>query len=403
MKKIYLLISIFTFVSCSPKIKKNKLLLISLDGYRWDYTQKFSPPFLTKFKNENTSLKSLIPSYPTKTFPNHLSIVTGSYPMNHGIISNHFYAPDLQKTYSLKNRESVENPNFYQSLPIWGLLERNKIKTATYFWPGSEAPIKGISPSIFKIFDKTIPNTKRVEEVLSWLAQNDEAAPRFMTLYFSDIDTAGHHFGPNSDEVKTAVLEVDKQLSNLITKARQITPELDIMIVSDHGMQELIPQNIELLFKAENEEIKSLYYILGDGPISHLYKKENIVTNVEYDIKKLNEGAKNFSCHHPLSTPKELHFHQTPRIGDIVCIAKNKWNIALDKNKKFNLGNHGWNQYETQDMDAIFYAGGPSFKKNFEYKSTENIHIFPLIAYLFSVQITESIDGDFSKLKDLLE
>lgn len=403
MKKIYLILCLISLFSCSNKNNHNKLLLISLDGYRWDFTQKFSPPFLTKFKKDNTSLKSLIPTYPTKTFPNHLSIVTGSYPMNHGIISNHFYSPDIQKVYSLKNRESVENPDFYQAIPIWGLLEKNNIKTATYFWPGSEAPIKGISPSIFKLFNKETPNQTKIEEVLNWLKREDENAPRFMTIYFSDVDSAGHRFGPNSPEVKKAVLDIDSHLLNLISNAQKISPDLDIIIVSDHGMQELVPSNIEQLFKTENEVIRSLYYIIGDGPISHLYKKENVVTDINSDIEKINMYAKNFTCHHPLSTPKELHFHQNPSIGDIVCIAKNKWNIALDKDKKFNPGSHGWSQYETKDMDAIFYAGGPSFKNNFEYESLDNIHIFPLIAYLFDVKITESIDGDFSKIKEILK
>lgn len=399
----YIFFLCFIFILCSCQSEEKKLILISIDGYRWDYTDRYNPPFLSSFKNQAATLEYLIPSYPTKTFPNHLSIATGSYPMNHGIISNHFYAPDLQKTYSLKNRQSVENGDFYQAMPIWGLLEQNNIKTATYFWPGSEAIIKNTKPSIFKIYDQTIPNTDRTKQALTWLARRDKDAPRLITLYFSDVDFAGHRFGPDSLELQAAIKKVDSELEDFITKARKQQKNLDIIIVSDHGMQGLVPQNVELLLKKENNYLSSLYYTYGDGPIIHLYKKENIITKINADIKLLNEHSSHFKCYSPLNTPKLLHFHQNPRMGDIVCIADNLWNISISETKKFNPGNHGWSQFETTDMNAIFYASGPSFKEKYLHKAVENIHIFPLIAKIFNVQIRESIDGEFAKIKDLLK
>ncbi|EQC43798.1 ectonucleotide pyrophosphatase/phosphodiesterase [Bacteriovorax sp. Seq25_V] len=403
MKKYFcLLLTTLTLFSCN-KQEKTKLLVISIDGYRHDYTELYSPPFLTKFSNEGARLRSLRPSFPTKTFPNHLSIMTGVYPMNHGIIANHFYAPDLEKRYSLKDRSSVTDGRFYKALPFWALAKKNGIKSATLFWPGSEAEVLGYRPDFYLDYEHTMPHEARISKVLEWLSDKTENAPQFLTLYFSDVDSAGHKFGPEAQETREAVLKVDRSIESLLSQALKIEPNLNIIVLSDHGMQALVAENKELLFKKSNDYIRSLYFIEGHGPISHLYKKSNIVTNISKDIEAINKTAKNFKCYSPMTTPKQLKFHSNVRIGDIVCIADDQWNIILNVDDKLSLGNHGWNQHETNDMDAIFYAKGPKFKTSYVHKSVDNINIYPLFAYIFGIKIDHGIDGNFAPIMGILK
>lgn len=405
MKKVILIsIAALFLLSCQKQNNQNsKLLLISIDGYRFDYTKNFGPPFLMSFANEGAQLTSLRPSFPTKTFPNHLSIITGMLPMNHGIIANHFFAPDLGKTYSLKNREAVSDGHFYLGMPFWNVLERKGIKTATYFWPGSEADIFGTRPSIYKNYDQNISNQERIKTVLEWAGMNDQNAPRFMTLYFSDVDSAGHKYGPNSKEAKEAVLKVDNDLKNLIDN---LPKDLNIIIVSDHGMEEFDATKVEYLFASDEKaefEFKSNYYIYGKGPIVHFYKKENMLTDAEADSDKLNKYLIHSKCYTSGNTPKELKFHTINRIGDIVCIAKSPWNIQTAKDETFPMGNHGWSQFETKNMDGIFYAKGPAFKEHFIMETVDNIHLFTLFANILGIKFDHSIDGQFQYIKGVLK
>lgn len=380
----------------------NPVLLISLDGYRFDYNKKHGPKFLNEFAKNGSQLKSLIPSYPTKTFPNHLSIATGRYPMNHGIVANHFYAPDLKQSYSLRDRKAVKNSDFYLSTPIWSAVEEQGLRSATLFWPGSEAEISGHRPSYWYDYIHHMPHKDRTEQVLEWLKLSQKERPYFITMYFPDVDTAGHHYGTESGEVKSAILKVDKTLEDFITKARKITPNLNIIIVSDHGMKNSDENKKEVILK--NEELLSFkdeYRIYGSGPIVHFYLKEE-GRNVKADILAINKEAKFFKCYDKENTPVKLNFRSSPRIGSFACIAKSGYWIGAS-DLKLSPATHGWDQFSDMDMHGIFYAQGPDFKEGFTMDSKENIHIFPLVLRILGLENQYNIDGKFEEVKDLLK
>jgi len=419
MKKL-LLIGALLLTGCSnsPKVltkdniqpnsdsakKSPYVLLISIDGYRWDYTKKYKPKFLSQFKQQGASLKSLRPSYPTKTFPNHLSIVTGRYPMNHGIVANGFYAPDLKKSYSLRNREAVENEDFYLSLPIWGLAERQGMRTATYFWPGSEAPIQNERPSYFLKYNHGTPHSDRIETVLNWFKIEEENRPHLVTLYFHDVDSAGHNFGPDSKEVKEAIDKVDSSIQKVVTNIRKLGLPINIVIVSDHGMAKLEEDKFELIAKDKEtkEVLKSHFIVKGKGPIIQIYNKEESTVNIRKTLKRLNKNAENYKCYLGNKTPRKLKFRSHPRVGDIACIANRGWSIGVDA-IRVPKGNHGWSQYDGNDMHAIFYAQGPQFKKSYQLGTRDNIHIYPLLAKVLGLKVDVKIDGKLSKMKKLLK
>jgi alkaline phosphatase D len=417
MKYFLLLTLLLAGCAKSPKytIKKNMepnsreaqkapyVLLISIDGYRWDYTKKYRPKFLSKFKKMGSSVKSLRPAYPTKTFPNHLSIVTGRYPMNHGIVANSFYAPDLKKEYSLRNREAVENGDFYLSLPIWGLAERQGMRTATYFWPGSEAEILGERPSYFLKYNHGTPHNERIETVEKWFNLKDPKRPHLVTLYFHDVDSAGHNYGPDSKEVKEAIEKVDKSIEDVVTRVRKTGLPVNIIIVSDHGMASLKDKNYESILKTQQAKDQiSNFIVKGKGPVIQLYNKEESAISLKSYTKLLNKKAKNYKCYLGNKTPKKYNFRNHPRVGDIVCMAKKYWSIGT-KDISIPEGNHGWSQFDGKDMHAIFYAQGPSFKSSKEIGTRDNIHIYPLLAKVLGLKLDVKIDGKLKAMKGLLK
>ncbi|WP_158972755.1 ectonucleotide pyrophosphatase/phosphodiesterase [Paraglaciecola sp. L3A3] len=376
------------------------VLLISIDGYRWDYTEKYSPSFIAKFKKQGASLKSLRPSFPTTTFPNHLSIATGRYPMNHGIVSNKFYNPELKRSYSIRDAESVADSEFYHSLPIWGLAEKQGVKTAPYFWPGSASHIQGVKPSYNIEYEHKASHETRIKTVEDWFKLPEEVRPHLVTLYFHDVDGAGHGHGPNSDKVQKAIEKVDHSIEKLVNNLEKLKLPINIIITSDHGMAELKPEKIETILKTtEQEKLFADFMIQGNGYLVSFRKRKDI--DATASVALLNSAASHFKCYTPSTTPKELHYRNNPSIGDIVCLADRGWSISA-KVPRVSKGSHGWSQYDGMDMHGIFYALGPNFKENLQIETQENVNIYPLIANILGLKIEHEIDGKLENMQALL-
>ncbi|OUR96206.1 hypothetical protein A9Q84_07560 [Halobacteriovorax marinus] len=419
MKKLIIILILFSIVSCATKTSKYLtsndtnnskqtedkpyVLLISIDGYRWDYTEKYSPKFLTNFMKTGSSVKSLRPSYPTKTFPNHLSIITGRYPMNHGIIGNRFYAPSIDRSYSLRDRSAIEDTRFYTAKPLWVLAEEQGMKTATYFWPGSEAKIDGSFPSYYLKYNHGTPHDERINTVLKWFKMPKEKRPHFATLYFHDVDSAGHNYGPNASETEAAVHKVDKSIERLVHELNKLNLPLNIVIVSDHGMAELDEKNVELIGKSKKVKTNlESFKIVGKGPLVHFYRSNSSFKYVTRTMNLINKNAKHFKCYKKNKTPKYLNFRKNKRIGDFVCIADRGWSISHEP-KSIPKGNHGWSQFEGTDMHSILYAKGPNFKSAFKQGTVNNIDIYPMLAKILDLKIEHEIDGKIKNTMPLIK
>ena len=227
---------------------KPTVILISLDGWRWDYAQKYPAPTLTRLMKQGVS-GALIPSFPSKTFPNHYTIVTGLYPGHHGIIANSIKDPATGRRLTMSNRKEVQDPMWWGGEPIWVTIQKAGQLAAPFFWPGSEAPIMGQPARYWKPFDERLGANKRVDQVLQWLDLPSDQRPTFLTLYFSDIDSAGHDFGPDSRAVADAARRLDRYLSRLMRglERRRLQDRLNLVIVSDHGMSESTTSRIVIL------------------------------------------------------------------------------------------------------------------------------------------------------------
>ena len=219
---------------------KPVVLLISLDGFRWDYLNRGVSPNINALAARGVRAKSLISVFPSETFPNHYSIVTGVYPEKHGIVRNNMYDPAFNSSFS---PPIAYDSRWWGAEPIWITAVKQGLTSAIYFWPGSEAEVEGARPTYWRQFDSSIGNAARVQQVLSWLAMPPDRRPSFVAVYFSDTDDAGHQYGPDSLEVKIAIKRVDDAVGNLVEQIdKGLKNQVDIIVVSDHGMALSIPR-----------------------------------------------------------------------------------------------------------------------------------------------------------------
>lgn len=399
MSKIFFIILIQLTTGCSNLYDQNNrtinsrisqkspyVILISVDGLRHDYIDKWKPPTLKFLKDNGLSSKSLIPIFPSKTFPNHYSIITGMYAENHGLISNSFYSPLLNKTYSIGNKKEVQSGEWYGGEPLWVTANRNNMVSASYFWVGSEAKIKNSRPDYFFLYDGRVPGETRVDEVINWLNMEAKNRPHFITLYFSEVDSAGHKYGPNSIEVKNALFNIDDYLNRLVTKLAKIDHAVNIVMVSDHGMTEITEKRkIHLPSKiTDNTKIK----IVGRGALSLIYtgKNQELTKQVLNDLS----AVKNINLYTKDNIPKRFHFKENERIPEITVSPKLGYYIAKG-NKKVKGGSHGYDP-RNKDMHGVFFAIGPNIIPA-KIKSFENIHIYPFITSILNISPNPDIDG----------
>lgn len=242
MKKIFFLLFIIYGYSLIAQSKnENYVVVLSLDGFRADYPEKYNAQNILKIAKNGVRVKRMIPSNPTKTFPNHYTLATGLYPDNHGLIGNSFYDEDLDLVYSLGNRARVENGAFYGGEPIWNTAKKAGLKTASYFWVGSEAKINGMQPDIWKKYNSRVTFEQRIDSVISWLKLPKKERPRLVMLYYNEPDSAGHRFGPNSNQVNEQIAYVDKNVGNLYARLMQLpfADKINFILVADHGMRSI--------------------------------------------------------------------------------------------------------------------------------------------------------------------
>lgn len=402
---IILALSIFTFAQIKPvKDLKPTVILISLDGFRYDYLEKYNPPVLNKLAKEGVRAKWMIPSFPTKTFPNHYTIATGLYPAHHGIIENNVY--DFGTVFTLSKREEVENPRWWLGEPIWVTAEKQGQIAASYFWVGTETTIKGEAPTFWRRYNGRVPPEMRVDKVLSWLDLPREKRPTIITLYFSETDDVGHEFSPEAEETKYSVWNADRYVGRLMDglKQRKIDEKVNVLIVSDHGMAPVDVRNATFL--DDYFDFALTERILWTNEIVQIFPKAGKLDEIYSKIKDLEHTT----CWKKSEIPERLNYRDSPRIAPIVCSSKEGWittNRLWYQNWIKDLdgitrprGAHGYdNKY--QSMQATFIAHGEAFKKGVLFEPFENIHLYNLMCRILGLDPAKN-DGNFEVVKEML-
>ena len=379
--------------------KKPYLILISADGFRYDYAEKFNAPNLLRLREEGITSQSMIPSYPSVTFPNHYTIATGMYPAHHGIVFNQFYDRERKETYMLHNRKNVEDGSWYGGLPLWVLAEQQGMISASYHFVGTEAAIMQTYPTYMYKFNKNIDIDSRIQALVDWLKLPDEIRPHFITFYMSDVDDAGHKYGPDAIETKNAVLFVDDAIGKLTNRINTLGLPVNYIFLSDHGMTA-----IDTVTKINVADyIDTTRFVICRGSTGlHLYANNPGDIRDTYD--KLKKMATDFTVYLRDEIPSKWHYNKGEdrfsRIGDILVVPH--FPTMLNNGSARSIaGTHGFDP-AYKDMHATFYAWGPQFKKGKTIPSFENIHIYPVVCRLLGLSYSHQIDGRKGVLKKIL-
>ena len=413
MKKLFVLvftaIFICSIVSCSHINSEKEavyldtqphIILISIDGFRHDYAEKFGAKNLLKIASKGSRAESLIPCYPSKTFPNHYSIITGLYPDNHGIVDNYFYDPDWQELFSIEHPDST-NGRWFGGKPFWELVNTHDLKSASYFWIGSDKYINGNSPTYFKNYEESVPNSDRIDQVIKWLQMPAETRPQFITLYFSEVDTQGHTYGPDSEQTKNAVLEIDKEIGRLYDSISSLNYPVNLIIVSDHGMTQL-DSTKGIKIKDLIRDNNSIKFIPRDALLMLYIEDTAQIDKIKNELRAKADAR--YETYKRQDIPEQLHYGKNNRIGDILLIPHPEYHFSEEYISGNHGGTHGYDPDSIKDMHGIFYAIGPNIKNHYTIRPFRNIHIYPFMAQLMSLPYdTANIDGKFEVVKELLK
>lgn len=381
--------------------QKPYLILISIDGLRYDLADRFNAQFLKEKRAARVQAFSMKPSFPTLTFPNHYSIATGLYPAHHGIVSNDFFAGDhLQYYYAPNIKSAVQNPGFYGGIPLWVLAEKQKMLSANFYWVGSEAPVDSTYATYFYNYNEAIPIERRITIVREWLQLPEEKRPHLIMFYMPEVDHAIHRYGARSDKVRDAVQLADYTVRRMNEMTDSLNLPVNYILLSDHGMIDVDTANP--IRKPVGLDTTKFKMAFGSALINLYARNKEDVLPVYNELKK---GEHHYKTFLKKNTPKRWHYRARDdiynRLGDIILVA-NPGKAFSSSGGRVLAGGHGYDN-ENREMQATFYAWGPMFKSGYKIPSFENVNVYPLVAELLGLELLCPVDGKLKVLKKILK
>lgn len=399
-----LLVLLLAVAAALARASDSPVVLISLDGFRWDYCDLHpdETPHLRKLKREGVSARGLVPVFPSNTFPNHYSIVTGLYPAHHGIVNNQMFDPRTGEFFRYNTAKSSREPQWWGGEPIWiTAVKQDKVSGCSY-WPGSEAPIGGRQATYwrpFDYFDQTFD--ARVVRVLEWFAKPSAERPVVITFYIEEANAKGHDFGPDSPQLVAQLKIIDAQLAELQSRlaAAGLTP--NYVIVSDHGMTSVGPDRLLIL---DDYLDLTTVQIEDAGSTIALRPLKGTVEELEKSLARMPHAK----VYRAENLPERFHFRDHPRISPLWILPDEGWRAdtraASQRPRRSGQplrGDHGYDPALTT-MRGIFLAHGPALKTGVEIPEVENIHIYNLLCALAKLQPAPN-DGDDRLVKAALK
>jgi predicted AlkP superfamily pyrophosphatase or phosphodiesterase len=381
-------------VATAPR--PDAVVLVSIDAFRADYLTPETTPHLSRIAREGAHAAWMNPSYPSLTFPNHYTLVTGLRPDRHGIVHNAMNDADLGG-FAVANRSAVGDRRWWGGEPIWVTAEKQGIRSASWAWPGSSAQIGGVRPSRWLAYDETVPPTRRVDDVLAWLDLPQAQRPRMISLYFEQLDKAGHDHGPDSPQVTKTLGELDAVIGRLYDglQARGLLDRLDLVIVSDHGMATVGPGHA---IGVESMIDPSVATVVSDGQSIGIVPRPGREQDAE---RQLLGAHAQYDCWRRDALPARWQYGRHPRVPPIVCQMHEGWD-ALFPHKlakrppQATRGSHGFDP-ALPSMRALFVARGPSFVPGSRLPAFDNVDVYPLLARLLDLTPAAN-DGDITPL-----
>lgn len=382
------------------------VVLIGLDGFRHDYAELYGAKNLLALAKAGVRAKNMVSVFPSDTFPNFYSIVTGLYPENHGILSNHFFDPKSGDEFRLHS-PTVNDGKWYLGEALWTSTLKNNMLSASCFWVGSEAA--GKTATYYRTYFHEWPNSKRVDQILEWLALPEAQRPHFITAYFALADSVGHEFGPDSENTRDAVRELDDLIGNLRAKLAALKLPIYLVVVSDHGMVKV--EDHQVLTLPDTIDLSN--FIMGGqkGSILHFYlrpevseaKRKTILNDTYAKIK----AAANADKRYRIWKREELgrfHLSKSERIGDLFLEATPPYLVLPHGFKgKRSIGMHGWRPDLSKDLNGIFFAEGPRIKSGVTISKLHNIDVYPFVAEILGLKVLPKVDGTLRPFRRVLK
>ncbi len=378
---------------------RDTVILISLDGWRWDYINHANVPNIRALAARGVRSEGLIPSYPSVTFPNHYTVVTGLVPDRHGIVSNSMVDRTIGPERFTMQSQTAKDPRWWGGEPIWTTAIKQGQKSASMFWPGSEA----IFPTYWKPYDGKVPNVDRVQQVLTWLKLPDSERPSFITLYFSDVDTAGHSYGPDSPELLAATKHLDDVLGVLIEGISSIgfADRTTIILVSDHGMAQT--SGHRLIFLDDYIDQKEAE-VIDSGASFALNPMPGTSADALYS--KLFSKHPSLSIYKKEQAPAWLGYGSHRRVPAIIGLVQRGWLVttraAAAKRAEGGRygGAHGYDP-RYRDMHGLFVAAGPRVRQGYLAPEIRNVHLYNFMCALLGLKPAPN-EGDSTQTANFI-
>jgi predicted AlkP superfamily pyrophosphatase or phosphodiesterase len=375
---------------------------VSFDGWRWDYDTKAPAPALRALMARGVRAEGLIPAYPSKTVPNHYSIVTGLYPGHHGMIANVIRDPGTGLVFRRTDRAEVANAMWWGGEPIWNAAQRQGLIAATMFWPGSEAPVGGMRPRYWREFDETVPAAARVDQVLEWLDRPTAERPSLVTLYLDEVDRMGHWYGPDSTQVRDAIVRADAQLGRLVEAlaARGQLDRTNLVVVSDHGMAPTTQR--QTIFVDDYQSLNDIEIADINPTLGVIPKPER----VEAVYQTLANAHPRLTMYLAAETPESWHLRGQARVPPITGVADEGWvvmrraDFADYWHRSPTGGQHGYDP-DVKNMRGLFVAAGPAFKAGAVVPAMENVNVYRAVALALGIEPRDT-DADPAEVAALM-
>jgi len=372
-------------------------ILIGLDGWRWDYVARHRPPALSALAARGVHASGLIPVFPSLTFPNHYTIVTGLRPAQHGIVSNVMRDPGIAGQFRLADTAVTHMPEWWKGEPVWHTVTRQGQRAASMFWPGSDIAISGRYPTRYRTFDHNLPPAERTAQVLEWLALPGNERPSFMTVYYSDLDTDGHGYGPDAPEIAASVARVDAEIGKLVEGAARLglADRVHWVVVSDHGMIGLSAERLIVL----DDYVDLAAVDLGEvGPLLTL---SGTAMSNDAVYEALRGKHPHLQVWKSAELPVRFGLAGHPRLPGVVGLADEGWTVTTraraasaraDGSRPAWGGAHGYDP-SLRDMQGVLIAAGPKIRPGLRPAAIENVHLYELLCALVGVTPARN-DGD---------
>lgn len=374
------------------------VVLVSLDGFRFDYVDREPTPHLKRLAASGVRARWLTPSFPTQTFPNHYTIVTGLTPARSGMVNNTFIDP-VHGRFRYTDTVNASRPVFWQGEPIWVTAERQGRRTAAFFWPGTDVAIGGVRPGRWKRYDGDVPNADRVDTVLAWLGLPERDRPQLVTLYFSDVDHFGHEIGPDSPELKAAVAEVDAMIGRLVAgiEARGLRDRVNVIVVSDHGM---IPLSNDRVVRLDDYLDTATVQVINLGQFIALAPRDGDTSALLRRLLPVPHAR----IYRADSTPERWRYRGNPRIAPVVGVMDAGWTLTtsmwLARQRRPLGGGHGFDPADSL-IKATFIAAGPAFRRGVMVEPFTNIHLYELMCAILGLAPAPN-DGSLDSVRAVL-